>query len=162
MKNLMRNQAIEKHRAPLQAAWRGLAVALVAAAPVLSPVPVLGAEELFGLCAGTPQVSCVIDGDTIIHRGERIRMIDFDAPEIETPRCASEEELGQKARLRVHDLLDGATVRIVKSGNRNEDRYGRKLRLVTVNGRSLGDILIEEGLAWPWEGRRHDWCRGTR
>jgi endonuclease YncB( thermonuclease family) len=76
-------------------------------------------------------------------------------------RANAREALGHKARLRLRDLLNAGTIRIVKSGNRDEDRYGRKLRLVTVNGRSVGDILIEEGLAWPWEGRRHDWCRGA-
>ena len=79
-------------------------------------------------------------------------MIDFDAPEIGTPKCTSEEALGQRAKLRLRELLNGGTVRIVPAGSRDEDRYGRKLRLVTVNGRSVGDILIEEGLAWPWEG----------
>lgn len=138
---------------------RRRALAFAAAALLLSPAGDGIAGERFGLCGSKEQVTCVIDGDTIIHEGIRIRMIDFDTPEIETPRCASEEALGHKARLRLRELLNGGTVRIVKSGSRDEDRYGRKLRLVTVNGRPVGDILIEEGLAWPWEGRRHDWCR---
>jgi endonuclease YncB( thermonuclease family) len=124
--------------------------------------PASGAGEPFGSCVGGSRDSCVIDGDTIVHQGVRIRMVDFDAPEILTPKCAREEELGQRARLRLGELLSGGTIRIVTSGKRDEDRYGRKLRLVTVNGRSVGDILIEEGLAWPWEGRRHDWCRLAR
>ena len=141
---------------------RGLATALAAAVLVLSPAGEGGAGERFGLCGSQERVTCVVDGDTIIHQGLRIRLIDFDAPEIDVPKCASEEALGHKARLRLRDLLNAGTVRIVKAGSRDEDRYGRKLRLVTVNGRSVGDILIEEGLAWPWEGRRHDWCRGAR
>lgn len=43
-------------------------------------------------------------------------------------------------------------------GNRDVDQYGRKLRLVTVSGLSVGDALIAEGLAVPWAGRRHYWC----
>ena len=35
---------------------------------------------------------------------------------------------------------------------RNEDRYGRKLRVVVRNGRSLGDWLVSEGLARTWGG----------
>ena len=38
------------------------------------------------------------------------------------------------------------------------DRYGRKLRLLRRNGRSLGFALVEEGLARPWDGRRKSWC----
>ena len=33
---------------------------------------------------------------------------------------------------------------------RDEDRYGRKLRVVVRNGRSLGDQLVSEGLARTW------------
>lgn len=38
---------------------------------------------------------------------------------------------------------------------RDADQFGRMLRLVTVDGRSVGETLISEGLAQPWEGRRH-------
>jgi endonuclease YncB( thermonuclease family) len=41
---------------------------------------------------------------------------------------------------------------------RDEDRYGRKLRIVTRGGRSLGDVLVDEGLARTWTGRREGWC----
>jgi endonuclease YncB( thermonuclease family) len=36
------------------------------------------------------------------------------------------------------------------SGLRDEDKYGRKLRTVTRAGHSLGDTLIDEGLARHW------------
>ena len=41
---------------------------------------------------------------------------------------------------------------------RDEDRYGRKLRIITRGGRSLGDVLVAEGLARTWTGRREPWC----
>jgi endonuclease YncB( thermonuclease family) len=143
--------AFLRHQHTLAAA---LAVAALARAPALA-----GVLEQYKICGGDARVTCVIDGDTIMHQGLRIRMIDIDAPEIRAPKCASEAALGHKARHRLRDLLSGGQVQIVKFGSRDEDRYGRKLRLVVVNGRSAGDILITEGLAWPWEGRRHDWCR---
>lgn len=40
----------------------------------------------------------------------------------------------------------------------DEDRYGRKLRVLVRRGRSLGDQLVAEGLARNWDGRRHPWC----
>lgn len=100
----------------------------------------------------------MIDGDTIEYNGERVRMVDYDTPEISEPRCASEYDLGQKAKFRLLEILNSGTVDVRTSGARDTDRYGRKLRLVLVDGRSVGDILISEGLAWRWEGRRHDWC----
>ena len=85
-------------------------------------------------------------------------MVDYDAPEISEPKCASEATLGERAKLRLLDLLNSGSVEIRPRGARDEDRYGRKLRLVLVNGRSVGDTLIAEGLAWPWQGHRHAWC----
>ncbi|MBP2562403.1 endonuclease YncB(thermonuclease family) [Neorhizobium galegae] len=41
---------------------------------------------------------------------------------------------------------------------RDKDRYGRTLRSLTRHGHSLGDILVSEGLARTWAGRREPWC----
>lgn len=112
----------------------------------------------FALCGVSFGRDCVIDGDTIEVNGERIRMLDFDTPEISEPKCASEYAKGQEAKFRLLELLNSGTVQIRSSGARDSDKYGRKLRLVLVDGRSVGDTLIAEGLAWPWEGRRHAWC----
>ena len=135
-------------------------VAALAAALIFSPAaPAAWAGPKFGLCGAGVSVNCIVDGDTIDVSGVRIRMIDYDAPEIGKPKCASERALGEKAKLRLRDLLNAGQVNIAPLGSRDEDKYGRKLRLVTVNGQSVGNVLIAEGLAWPWEGHRHDWCR---
>ena len=47
---------------------------------------------------------------------------------------------------------------MVNYGARDEDKYGRKLRTLERAGRSLGDILVAEGLARPWGGFRRSWC----
>ena len=41
---------------------------------------------------------------------------------------------------------------------RMTDRYGRMLATISVNGRDVGDMLISENLARPWEGKRRSWC----
>jgi endonuclease YncB( thermonuclease family) len=46
----------------------------------------------------------------------------------------------------------------LQSINRDEDRYGRKLRILTRGGKSLGDILVEVGLARFYKGGRRSWC----
>jgi endonuclease YncB( thermonuclease family) len=104
------------------------------------------------------ETHCVIDGDTIDYQGQRIRMVDYDTPEIGEPKCASEEALGHKAKHRLIEILNSGPVAVTPQGDRDMDKYGRKLRLVTVNGQSVGDTLIAEGLAVPWEGHRHYWC----
>ena len=82
---------------------------------------------------------------------------DIDAPEI-AARCETEAELADKATRRLSELLSKAPIRMVVYGNRDRDRYGRLLRVVLVDGRSVGNLLIAEGLARPWEGRRRPWC----
>jgi micrococcal nuclease len=111
----------------------------------------------FTLCARATQQNCVIDGDTIRYRGIKIRLEDIDAPEVFSPQCASEAKLGRRAAERLLDLMNAGPFQLV-GGSRDEDRYGRKLRVVARHGRSVGDALIAEGLARRWDGARRPWC----
>ena len=111
----------------------------------------------FSLCFVGGGTNCVVDGDTIWLAGEKIRIADIDAPETHDPRCAGEKALGDRASQRLRDLLNGGAVTL-QSINRDQDRYGRKLRIVSVDGTSVGDTLVGEGLArWYGSGRRR-WC----
>jgi micrococcal nuclease len=100
----------------------------------------------------------VVDGDTFWLGGEKIRIADIDTPETHPPRCAYEAELGARATRRLQMLLAEAPFTLAPIGGRDVDRYGRKLRIVTRGGRSLGDVLVAEGLARTWTGRREPWC----
>lgn len=101
--------------------------------------------------------NCVVDGDTIWFRGVKIRIAEIDAPETHEPRCASERSLGNRATSRLLQLLENGAITLQSIG-RDQDRYGRKLRLVLVDGRSVGDVLVSEGLARYYNGRRRAWC----
>lgn len=116
------------------------------------------AREAYLPCRSGAQRFCVIDGDTIRHNGSKIRLADIDTPEISDPKCASEAALGHRAKARLLDLLNAGPFEIVQPGGRDEDVYGRKLRVLVREGRSLGAILVDEGLARPWKGRRRSWC----
>lgn len=111
----------------------------------------------FGLCHTGGGTNCVVDGDTIWLRGEKIRIADIDTPETHPPRCAQEARLGEAATRRLRQLLNGGAVS-VRPIDRDEDSYGRKLRIVLVDGRSVGDTLVGEGLARPYRGGRRPWC----
>ena len=124
---------------------------------VLRPQPV-ASSDAFRLCAGRRQPNCVVDGDTIWHGGVKIRLADIDTPEVFSPRCASEAALGRQATERLLELINAGPFEVVPSGSRDADRYGRKLRVLERHGRSLGDTLIAEGLARPWDGARRSWC----
>jgi micrococcal nuclease len=112
----------------------------------------------FRLCAERRLQNCVIDGDTIRYGGVKIRLADIDTPEVFSPKCGSEAALGQQATERLLELINAGPFELVPAGSRDEDRYGRKLRTIERNGRSLGDTLIAEGLARRWDGARRSWC----
>ncbi|WP_447760950.1 thermonuclease family protein [Sphingopyxis panaciterrae] len=111
----------------------------------------------FGLCHSGGGRNCVVDGDTFWFAGEKYRIADIDTPETHPPRCAEEAALGGAATERLQDLLnDGAFS--LGDIDRDTDIHGRKLRIVTRGGESLGDQLVAEGLARRWEGHRRPWC----
>ena len=112
----------------------------------------------FGLCTSASRQNCVVDGDTLWYGGVKIRLEDIDAPEIHSPRCAAEAALGQRATERLLQLINAGPFRMVRRGARDEDRYGRKLRVIERDGRSLAATLVAEGLARPWDGARRSWC----
>ncbi|MFN2100893.1 thermonuclease family protein [Altererythrobacter sp. MF3-039] len=95
----------------------------------------------------------MVDGDTIWLAGEKIRLADIDAPEINGD-CPYERDLALAARDRLSQLLSGP-ITLYRQG---KDRYGRTLAVVVVDGYSVGDQLVAEGLARTWTGRREPWC----
>jgi endonuclease YncB( thermonuclease family) len=119
---------------------------------------VMNGNGAFVLCARASQQNCVIDGDTIRYGGAKIRLQDIDAPEVFSPKCAAEAALGRQATRRLLELINEGPFELVHGGDRDLDRYGRKLRTLERNGRSLGHTLIAEGLARRWDGARRSWC----
>jgi micrococcal nuclease len=128
------------------------------------PQPLPFAKEVqhidvrFDYCGNGSSFNCVIDGDTIRYGGFKIRLADIDAPELFSPKCASELDRARQATQRLKALLNQGPVQILTTGSRDRDSYGRKLRVIERNGRSIGDILVAEGLARPWNGPRRSWC----
>lgn len=113
----------------------------------------LAALALAICVAHAPRVDCVHDGDTWWQAGEKFRLADVDAPEL-PGRCPSETALAIRARDRLAQLL-GAGYRLRRVG---ADRYGRTLAIAVTATGSAGDILVIEGLARRWTGRREPWC----
>jgi micrococcal nuclease len=113
----------------------------------------------FTLCSRSNRTNCVVDGDTIHYDGVIIRIEGLDTPETHRSKCEAERALGMRATRRLLELVNAGPFEIVQKGRRDTDKYGRKLRILKRDGRSFGDILIAEGLARPWEGRRRSWCR---
>ena len=112
----------------------------------------------FAACAGSVRENCVVDGDTFWIDGIKVRIADIDTPEISAPKCPSERALGERAIRRLIQLLNSGRFELGGWDGTDVDQYGRKLRIVLRNGRSIGDQLVSEGLARTWSGRREPWC----
>jgi endonuclease YncB( thermonuclease family) len=69
-----------------------------------------GAVALTLLCAAAPaaaqeRIARVTDGDTVVTaRGERVRIIGLDAPELRGARCPRERRLAEAARAELRRL----------------------------------------------------------
>lgn len=111
----------------------------------------------FTLCGQGPRINCIVDGDTLYYQGVKIRIADIDTPETNPPRCAQEASLGKAATQRLLQLANAAPFTL-QGIDRDEDRYGRKLRVLTRGGQSLGGVLVDEGLARWYQGGRRPWC----
>lgn len=116
------------------------------------------------------QVSEIIDGDTFAIAaqwspydiGWKIRVRGIDAPEQGgRAQCEQEETLAIQAERRTKELIR-ASGNAVTLKNVEHDKYGGRLLadVYLKDGESLGDILLEEGLAEPYEGRgpKQNWC----
>ncbi|MBB4388626.1 endonuclease YncB(thermonuclease family) [Rhizobium leguminosarum] len=115
------------------------------------------ATDAFSICGSGQRITCVVDGDTFWFRGEKIRIADIDTPELSPPRCQRERELGLAAKNRLLDILNSGPLSF-KTTAKEEDRFGRKLRIVYRDRHSVGDMLVAKGLARKWQGSRRSWC----
>ena len=107
------------------------------------------------ICAPGPRDNCVVDGDTFWLGGEKIRIENIDAPETDQAQCATERQLGERAKVRLRALLNSGELQLRRAGR---DRYDRTLARVTVGSRDVGSILIAEGLARTYGDGRRPWC----
>ena len=94
-------------------------------------------------------VVAVIDGDTIDvaidSRTVRVRLIGIDSPEIGRGGEASECYADQ-ARDFLDDLLYGTTVQLISDPSQgDQDRYGRLLRHVFIDGKDAAELAIRDG-----------------
>lgn len=88
------------------------------------------------------------DGDTFEYRGKGIRILGMDTPEISHPEHGFREDqpFGREASAYTAALLHNAEV--ISYLPYQDDRYGRMLAHVFVDGNLLAIQLIKAGLAY--------------
>lgn len=124
------------------------------AAPQYEPPAFVGLARPMPICDGGRRISCIVDGDTFWIEGEKVRLQGIDAPEV-NGACAYERQLAQKATRRLSEILSDERFALTRSG---KDQYDRTLARVETSRGEAGDILVREGLARPWQGRKEQWC----
>jgi len=113
-------------------------------------------------------VITVVDGDTVhvkvriwlgLYQEVAVRVRGIDAPEISQPKCPKEKELGLKAKGFLESVLTKQpTINLTKI---SEDKYGGRVdaSLETTDGKDIGELLLKEGLAHPYNVRKKkSWC----
>lgn len=97
---------------------------------------------LFGFSAKVVKVS---DGDTITvltqnKESIKVRLYGIDAPE-------TKQDFGKASKQYLSSLLAGRIVEVKSNG---QDRYGRVLGIIYLDGADINAKTVEEGYAWAF------------
>ena len=91
----------------------------------------------------------IIDGDTIILNGEKIRFSGIDTPELKQTCLKDGQEVpcGMTAKRLLAEKISNAAVECISEG---KDTYKRTLAECFVNGESLSKFLVRSGYAFAY------------
>ena len=91
----------------------------------------------------------VVDGDTIVLNGEKIRFSGIDTPELKQTCVQDDQEIecGMSAKKLLEEKIGNATIECVSEG---KDTYKRTLAECFVNGESLSKFLVRSGYAFAY------------
>lgn len=122
-----------------------------------TPAPAGTVTASFGMC-GANRHTCVVDGDTIWYRGANLRLQSYDTPEPYDGICGGHAEvaLAKRASARLLQLLNSNAFTVESFGI--DGTGSRTLATIRIDGRDVGDILIEERLARRWPDGDEWWC----
>ena len=112
----------------------------------------------FTRCGQGHSFACVVDGDTIRLGERRVRILGIDAPELTAARCPGERVLAERSADRLLVLVNQGGFDMIAHRFWGTDGYGRDLRLLKRGDASLGQTLIDEGLAKRYFGSKIRWC----
>ena len=120
------------------------------------------AQPQLSMCGNqrnTPTKTCLVDGDKLWLQGENIRLKDFDTSEPQSSICggAREVALAHKASARMLEMLNNSDWTMERFGL-DSTRSKRRLATIRIDGRDVGDILIEERRARRWPNDKEWWC----
>ena len=88
----------------------------------------------------------VVDGDTIVLNGEKIRFSGIDTPELKQTCMNGDEKVfcGKSAKMLLVKKIGNQTPECIREG---KDVYKRTLAECFINGESLSSFLVRSGYA---------------
>ena len=91
----------------------------------------------------------VVDGDTIVLNGEKIRFSGIDTPELKQTCMNGDEKVfcGKIAKMLLIKKIGNQTPKCISEG---KDTYKRTLAECFVNGESLSVFLVRSGYAFSY------------
>ncbi len=119
--------------------WKSTRAVLLTAGTVVAALAVL-------LSAGITGEVHIIDGDTLLWRGERVRLHGVDAPESDQS-CAVNARDYSCGELATQWLVEKIKDKEVRCEKKGRDRYGRLLAVCFAGEENLNRGLVEAGLA---------------
>lgn len=111
---------------------------------VLADIGLGDPRALEGLCEK------VLDGDTIVFEGQRVRLLGLDAPELEQ-RSRDGRAIGLESKRFLSELIEGKSIELRYS---SRDRYGRILGQLYFRGMDINRKILELGYAVSFMGGR--------
>ena len=91
----------------------------------------------------------IVDGDTIVLNGEKIRFSGIDTPELKQTCLQGDQEVGcgMTAKMLLVKKIGNNTLECISEG---KDAYKRTLAECFVNGKSLSKFLVRNGYAFAY------------
>ena len=91
----------------------------------------------------------IIDGDTIILNGDKIRFSGIDSPELKQTCLKDDQEVpsGMTTKRLLTEKIGNTTIECISEG---KDAYKRTLAECFVNGESLSKFLVRSGYAFAY------------
>ena len=91
----------------------------------------------------------VVDGDTIVLNGEKIRFAGIDTPELKQTCIQDDQKIncGMHAKLLLVKKIGNNTPECISEG---KDVYKRTLAECFINGESLSSFLVRSGYAFAY------------
>ena len=91
----------------------------------------------------------VVDGDTIVLNGEKIRFSGIDTPELKQTCIDKDQEVfcGVSAKMLLIEKIGNKTPECISEG---KDIYKRTLAECFINGESLSSFLVRSGYAFAY------------